>query len=144
MAKRRDDIDQDDNEDFHDSHTDIYESIERKNNEKEITGCKPKVGIDFYKSAKKHKSDQVSQIEISEENHLRSTKQKSSFDKVERYNGAQDEIHIVTKRKDDTDHGSKETCHKSHPYIFETIEERKGAELHTLIVENESLEGTEQ
>ena len=63
---------------------------------------------------------------------------------MESYYGAQDEIHVVTKKKDDTEHGKEETYYESHTDINETVEGRKETKKRTLIVENESLEDTKQ
>ena len=64
ITKRKDDTDQGDNEDYHDSHTDINEPIERKNIEEEIKGQTPIVGVESPKSTEQYMNDYVSKIEI--------------------------------------------------------------------------------
>ena len=64
ITRKEDDTDQGDDEDYHDSHTDINESIERKNIEEEIKGQTPIVGVESPKSTEQYMNDYVSKIEI--------------------------------------------------------------------------------
>ena len=58
MAKRKDNSDQNDKEEFYDSHSDINELVSRENNEKLITRYIPKTEFEFHELAETHKSDQ--------------------------------------------------------------------------------------
>ena len=64
ITRKKDDTDQGDDEDYHESYTDINEPIERKNIEEEIKGQTPIVGVESPKSTEQYMNDYVSKIEI--------------------------------------------------------------------------------
>ena len=90
ITKRKDNTDQGDNENYHDSHTDINESIERKNSEEKIKGQTPIIGVESPKSTEQYKNDYVSKIEIGKRKHLGSIEQNSCFNEVKSYYDVQD------------------------------------------------------
>ena len=97
MARSKDDSDQNDEEEFYDSHSDINKLVSREKSEKGIKRHISK--FEFHEVEEMHKNDQVTQIQ------------------VEAYYDAQDGSHIVTKKKVDTEISSKEKYNGSHNHI---------------------------